>query len=229
MESVKAVIFDWDNTLVNSFDRLVLWHQEVGRQLGWPPVTEEQIGAAWGKPFEELIQSLWPSHDSNDFEVAYKQFILDNTIPAIEGAITTVDELKKSFLLGIVTAAPRFEVEHFLAQLGLKKADFFVIQAADESEYHKPDPRVFDSLIILLQKQRIKKWETLYVGDSLSDFYAARYACLRFMAVLTGTTRREQFQAAGVGVNDILDSIIELPRRLRYKKAFQSTAYLNDE
>ncbi|HYT46070.1 MAG TPA: HAD-IA family hydrolase [Methylomirabilota bacterium] len=218
MEQLKAVIFDWDNTIVTSFDHLVLCHQEVGRQLDWPPVTKEQIRAVWGRPFEELVRMLWPMHDSKDFEMAYKQYILDKTVPEIEGAITTIVELKKSFLIGIVTSAPRFEVEHFLTHLGMKKTDFFVIQAAGESEHHKPDPRVFDPLIALLQEQRIGKSETIYVGDNLSDFYAARYACLQFIAVLTGTTSCERFQAVGVSSENILTSIIELPKRLGHEK-----------
>jgi HAD superfamily hydrolase (TIGR01549 family) len=213
---VKAIIFDWDNTIVKSFDYLVLYHQKVSRQLGWPPVTDEQIRAVWGRPFEELIQALWPKCNSKDFYVAYQRHILSETVPEVEGAVAAITKLQGLFLLGIVTAAPRFEVEHFLAQLGLNKADFFLIQAADESKYHKPDPRVFDILITLLRERNIGKSEILYIGDSLIDFYAARYAFLQFIAVLTGSTNREQFQAAGVSTQDILKSIIELPRRLKY-------------
>jgi phosphoglycolate phosphatase-like HAD superfamily hydrolase len=76
MRHLKAIIFDWDNTIVSSFDHLVVFHREVGRQLGWPPVTDEQIRKVWGAPFEELIQSLWPMHDSNDYDITYRRYIL---------------------------------------------------------------------------------------------------------------------------------------------------------
>ena len=214
MRQVKAILLDWDNTIANSFDQLVLFHQQVGRQLGWPPVTKEQIQALWSKPFEELIQALWPAQDSKDFDMAYRRHILNETVPEIKGAATTIAKLKSSFLLGILTAAPRFEVEHFMKRLGLNTADFFAIQAAGESQYHKPDPRVFDPLLLQLQECNISKNEVLYVGDSLSDFYAARGAGLQFIAVLTGSTNREQFQAAGVSSDEILGSLIELPERL---------------
>ena len=39
-------------------------------------------------------------------------------------------------------------------------------------------------------------------------------AHLQFLAVLTGTTTRELFQAAGVNANNILDSMVDLPERL---------------
>ena len=76
---------------------------------------------------------------------------------------------------------------------------------------------VFDLLIALLQEWNIRKSEILYIGDSLIDFHAAQGAYLQFIAVLTGSTDREQFQAAGVSTQNILHSIIELPRRLRMK------------
>ena len=214
MGNIKAIIFGWDNTIIDSFDHLVIFHREVGRQLGWPPVTDEQIRVVWGKPFEELIQALWPGHDSKEFDVAYHRYILDQTVPAIKGAVAAVAALEDSFLLGIVTAAPRFEVEHFLTRIGLDKTDFFVVQASGESKYHKPDPRVFDPIIATLREWGIAKSEILYVGDSLYDLYAARDAGLQFIAVLTGSTSRQQFRASGVGDDRILCSVAELPERL---------------
>ncbi len=157
-------------------------------------------------------------HNSKDFSTAYRRHIRNEIVPEVEGTVAAISELKGSFLLGIVTAAPHFEVEHFLTHLGLNKADFFLIQAADESEYHKPDPRVFDMLIALLQERNIRKREILYIGDSLLDFYAAHYAHLQFKAVLTGSTNREQFQTAGLSAEDILNSIVELPRKLWHER-----------
>ncbi|HJT56317.1 MAG TPA: HAD family hydrolase [Ktedonobacteraceae bacterium] len=211
MEPIKAIIFDWDNTIINSFDDLLHYHQEVGHLLGWPPVSDEQIRAVWGRPFEELIRTLWPTHAMQDFRAAYQQYILGQCVSEIKGATTTIATLKESFLLSILTAAPRFEVEHFLAQLRFKETDFFLIQTADDSSHYKPDPQVFDKLIEALQEQRVGIREILYVGDSVTDFYAARSAALRFTAVLTGSSSREQFCRAGVRTQNILSSIVELP------------------
>lgn len=214
MNSVKAIIFDWDNTIVNSFDCLVVFHLEVGQKLGWPPVTIEQIRAAWSKPFEELIQALWPTYDSKQFDMAYREYILNQTIPEISGAVTAITQLKHTFLLSIVTGAPRYEVEHFLRHIGLNEIDFFMIQASGEAKYHKPDPRVFAQLITRLHKRNINEDEILYVGDSTSDFYAARDANLQFIGVLTGSTTRQQFRSAGVDDMMILTSIAKLPKKL---------------
>src|SRR5207302_327623 len=107
-----------------------------------------------------------------------------------------ITQLKESFLLGILTGAPRYEVEHFLNQIGLNVADFFMIQASDESMFHKPDPHVYDPLIVKLREMNIDKCKVLYVGDSLIDFYAARDAHVQFIAVLTGFTTRQQFHTA---------------------------------
>jgi phosphoglycolate phosphatase-like HAD superfamily hydrolase len=94
-----------------------------------------------------------------------------------------------------------------------------MIQASGESEHHKPDPRVFDVLIRLLQGSNINKNEILYVGDSLSDLYAASDAELQFIAVLTGSTSRQQFHAAGVSKDRILYSVAELSEELRIGSA----------
>ena len=214
LKGIRAIVFDWDNTIVDSFHHLVVFHREVGHRLGWPPITDEDIKAVWGKPFDELIQALWPGHDGTQFALAYQRYILDQTVPIIKGADGAVAKLKRSYLLGIVTAAPRFEVEHFLACIGLDKGDFFVLQTSDDSDSHKPDPRVFEPVVTALREKNTARSEVLYVGDSLADFYAARDAGLQFAAVLTGCTGREQFQAAGVDGDRILSSVAALPERL---------------
>src|SRR4051794_6052953 len=119
MHQVRAIVLDWDNTIVDSFDHLVRFHQHVGEQLGWPPVTEEQIHAVWGLPFEDLIQTLWPDYDSQIFDREYRNYVLQQQVPEIAGAVSAIQQLTASFPIGILTAAPRYEVEHFMTQLGL--------------------------------------------------------------------------------------------------------------
>ena len=62
-----------------------------------------------------------------------------------------------------------------------------VIIGGDDVKNEKPDP---EGLLTAIQKL---KNQALYVGDSIVDAKTAQSAGVDFVAVLTGTTEREEF------------------------------------
>ena len=65
-----------------------------------------------------------------------------------------------------------------------------VIIGGDDVKNEKPDP---EGLLTAIQKLNVSKNQALYVGDSIVDAKTAQSAGVDFVAVLTGTTEREEF------------------------------------
>jgi HAD superfamily hydrolase (TIGR01509 family) len=112
-------------------------------------------------------------------------------------------------LIGVVTAAGRSIVLRQMRQLDFPLARLAVLQTAEDTPYHKPDPRVFAPATAALARLGVELPQIVYVGDSLKDFQAARDAGLRFVGVLRGTTSAEDFALAGAGTVESLDALLQ--------------------
>ncbi|MEO8901113.1 MAG: HAD family hydrolase [Polyangiaceae bacterium] len=119
----------------------------------------------------------------------------------------TLTSLGERHLVGIVTAAGRNIVERQLHALGIDAASLAVLQTAEDTPHHKPDPRVFEPALAKLAQRGVPPASVTYVGDSLNDYRAARDAGLQFLGILRGTTTEQAFHDAGART---IDSLAEL-------------------
>ena len=67
------------------------------------------------------------------------------------------------------------------------------IPAQKDSEFRKPDPRVFEPLCKKTETIDVAKNEIVYVGDDIRDFEAAKGAGIHFIAISDHTTASEIF------------------------------------
>jgi phosphoglycolate phosphatase-like HAD superfamily hydrolase len=100
-------------------------------------------------------------------------------------------------IVGIITATIRFSFEHDLDLHNFPREIIDYTQTADDTEFHKPDPRVFDPAKLWLAERSIEPVETLYVGDGLKDMHAALGAGFNFLGVESGLVTAKEFQQYG--------------------------------
>jgi len=103
----------------------------------------------------------------------------------------------------------------FFIKKHLKEARFNInwfetIVSFESTKKHKPNP---EPLLYAISKLYVKPEETIYVGDAISDYECAKNAKVEYVAVLTGSLRREDLQK--LRVNDVINSVAELPNFLR--------------
>jgi phosphoglycolate phosphatase-like HAD superfamily hydrolase len=171
--------------------------------------TDEDVKRVWGKPYREMISLLYGGVESvEEVMKKYQSICHDYPIPAHAGAMETVVKLAADFLEGVVTAAEWQLIEPTFKNLNWPLECFFQIQTAEQTEFHKPDPRVFEPIVNNLKQRRIVEGEILYVGDAITDYYAARDAGLNFVAVITGLAANEEFLSLGCKT---ISSLNELP------------------
>ena len=215
MSPVEAVLLDFDDTLVRTYDISHRWMQDVARAAGIRVPAEEEFRKLWGKPYLDVVRSLWPAKEDFDRYMAQECKAPYEHVPASRGAKEVMEYLMYRVPMGIVTSRRRDEFFVHAEKSGLDMRLFKWVLTSSDTEYHKPDPRVFDTILRDIEGYGIGRAGIVYVGDNHNDFLAARDAGLRFFGVTTGVTTKEDFLALGLEEENILSSMAELPGRLK--------------
>lgn len=208
----RAVIFDFDLTLVDS--RPAFWdcHRFAAAALGLPPLEEAAVYRSIGTPLVRVLPALYGPAGAARAEEYIRVYqaradeVMTSLTSLIPGAAEAVRALAKAGLrLAIVSQKLRYRVEEVLRRERLLHL-FAAVLGAEDVEEFKPDPR---GILLALARLGTGPDSALYVGDTTIDAEAARAAGLPFVAVLTGITAREEFDPfAPAGV---LASVRELP------------------
>jgi phosphoglycolate phosphatase len=204
---IKAVIFDFDETLVES--RLTKWaqHIHVAKKFYNIDLTHEKIRKHWGKPLPVLISELYQNSDTPDNMRSALRSTRNDFLKKLykESLYVIKTLLGKEMKIGVLSATDRHNLEEDLIRLDFPLDKFIAIQGCDESEKHKPDPEVFLPILEKFKKEGINKEEIVYVGDSMDDYLAATGAGLGFIGITTGLYTKEDFE--NVGAKQIVDNI----------------------
>jgi len=195
---IRAVIFDMDDTLIETQRAKFAAHQYTAKHFYNLELTIEELQLHWGKPFDRMLLDLYQHIDSYDNLLSnYLSTAGEFPISAYPGALATVTNLSRSHLLGLVTAA-----NHQLTHLAMADAQipislFSYVQTCDDTPFHKPDPQVFSNLLLYCGERGISRDEVLYIGDKLDDYQASLGAGLNFLAIAGHTTSLADFASAG--------------------------------
>lgn len=209
---IKAVIFDFDDTLVNTFETKALALQKTARDFYNFELTIEVIRQHWGKPYHEMMRILF-ANVSSDVDGIVRNFeTIRQHFPAqlFDHVEETIEQLQKRVKLGIVTSTSRTLVLNDLTLISVSPDTFFYIQTFEDTAVHKPDPRVFVPILEKLQAKNIAKHEVIYVGDALTDFQAANAAGLQFYGVANAVTSKEVFTKEGAQVLVTMTDLLTL-------------------
>jgi phosphoglycolate phosphatase len=203
----RPLIFDLDDTLIESFPTYVRLHQRVAAELGLPVPTADQL-IPYGPSWEETLAGLWPTIDLPAFVRRYDELACDHPYPAVAGAAAALGSLHAAgHSLWIVTKRSRRRLADRMAQAGLAPSLFDGIFPAEAQPALKPDPRCFTPVWEALGR---RPPAAIYIGDREEDGRAAEAAGVEFVAVLTGPEVGRGFPGA-LPASAVLPSVAELP------------------
>ena len=178
------LIFDLDDTLIDSFGQYVAAHQRVAAELSLRVPSRDEL-VVYLSTWEETLQRLWPGVDPAPFMARYLTLVTQYPYPAVPGVRATLAKLRElGHHLTIVTKRSRRHLALRMEQAELPMALFDGIFAVEDQPAPKPDPRCFEPVWELLGEARPER--CLYVGDRLDDQRAAAGAGITFVAVGTG-------------------------------------------
>ncbi len=202
----RAVIFDADGVLVDSYRAHFEAWKAMGRELGMD-LAEETFAATFGRRNEDLMHDLWGEAVApedvpawSDWKEATYREILRRDFPAMDGARDLIDALRDAgFRLAVGSSGPPENVAACLR--GLQRAGAFDA-TVDGSQVArgKPEPEVF---LTAAEKLAVPPARCAVVEDAVAGVEAAKRAGMAAVG-LTGTTTREALAARADRVVDSL-------------------------
>lgn len=196
--SIKAIIFDFDETLVQTKKSAWKALKETATKHYNFVLTDKQLNDLWGLPYMELLHQLMnrldtPKNIKRHYENIAKQFPRE----AYPAAQQTVRSLMKKYVVSILSASGKDIIKHDLKELDFPTEDFFMIQTSEDTEVHKPNPEVFTPILNSLKALKIDRNECIYVGDSLDDLEASKMAGIKFIGLEQGNISKDIFEKNG--------------------------------
>src|SRR5690625_5169550 len=195
MRKYKAVIFDWDGTVMDSTYSITHSIQLASQDLGLPVPSKEEASWIIGLSLETGLYRILPQLDEEtmpQFIQRYRHhyFQRDNDLKLFDGMDELLSELKQQqILLSVATGKNRVGLDRALEATGLGPV-FDATRCADETK-SKPDPQMLHELMWELD---IKPEEALMVGDTTHDIEMAHQAGMDSLAVTYGAHDRDTIE-----------------------------------
>jgi adenylosuccinate synthase len=223
---IKAIIYDMDNTLVDT-DGFVLEHLKrtairMSEEISFIIPHDEVIKKVqkMNLPFEEIFSTLFPNPPNYNFSEPLWEILLANYRKDAKGVLYSptyfgTEVVNQMTSLGIVQGIVTNRVNmarHRLDQAGYNEFEFIV--QPEEKEHRKPNPLCLKPALDNLQDKGISFNEVFSVGDHPDDYLAARDAGIKFIAVLTGESTKDDFVSLGLDENKVINNLGELKEKI---------------
>lgn len=183
-----VVIFDWDGTLVDSCQRIIVCMDKAAKDLDIEAPDPEAVRSRIGISLQEMIPMLYPDMDLqtvNDYIERYRHWYLgedDTPMEAFSYARELLHELREAGLqLAVATGKSRVGLDHGFEQTGF--ADYFVSSRCADESAPKPNPLMLQQL---LEELDCEASQAVMVGDTSFDLEMANAAGMPSIAVTHG-------------------------------------------
>jgi len=187
----KAIIFDFDYTLVDSSKGVIESVNYALTKVGLPNASDDEIKKTIGFTLPEIVVYLAGNEHADKADDFVRHFIdkADEVMTPMARMFDNVPEILHSlkndgYMLGIVSTKFSYRIEEILQREALGGL-FDIIVGSEDVTAHKPDP---EGLHKVMSDLSLNRDELIFVGDSEVDAKAAGNASVRFVAVLTGVT-----------------------------------------
>lgn len=196
--SIRAVLFDWDGTLVDTGEILLAcWHSMTEEVLGYRfPTTEEEQRWALSRRAAESFPQL----ASDPAVVARMHVAFTGAYGAIAAEHVRAHPGAEALLRGLVARGVRTGVVTSKttdrvtidAELTGLMSLVDVIITGDDVEQGKPDPQ---GIRMALANLGVDAEAAIYVGDGTVDIRAGKAAGMRTVALTHGLSERAGLEA----------------------------------
>ena len=212
---VNTVIFDFDYTLGDTTNGIVKSARYALEQMGEEERSYEEIKKTIGLSLSATYKTLTGNMDEARADRFFDLFkekadeVMVDSAELYPGVKEMLVSLRgQGYRLGIVTTKFAYRVRNIMKKFEAEDLFDVYIGVGDVTKV-KPDP---EGLLLAVEKLGVKIEDALYVGDSYVDAMAAEAAGMKFAAVLTGNTTREEFEK--YPRESISETVVEFCRAL---------------
>jgi phosphoglycolate phosphatase len=205
---IQAVLFDWDGTLLDSYDADSAAYLAMFRAMGIPWGLDElalHYSPNWYNVYRaaKLPRTRW-----EDANRAWRAQYANHSPKLVAGARRVLARIARHHRMGLVTSGDRDRVLRQLRKFRLTRL-FAARVCAGDTPQKKPHPA---PLRLALRQMRLKPGVCVYVGDSPHDLEMASRAGVRAIGVLGRFPTEKSLRAARPDL--LLNSLAELPEAL---------------
>ena len=190
----RAVLFDWDGTLVDSAAKSYRCYVEVFAVYGIDydrDTFARTYSPDWYRTYADvgLPREAWTEADARWLDCYETEPSL-----LLPGACEALERLAaRGIVQGLVSSGDPGRVRREIVALGL--APFFAtVVCGGETERRKPDPQ---PLLVALERLGVAPTQAAYVGDSPEDVMMANAAGVFAVGIPGGFPNRRALEASG--------------------------------
>ena len=194
----KAVIFDWDGTLADTRQAIVISFQKALSEINCKissKYIERRIGIGAAETFREILQSTQTQFNESLIARLVKrksqlEIELTGQVNLFDGAKEILEALNPKVKVGLASMNNHSVIFHMLEAKDLEKY-FKVVLTAESISYSKPNPEIF---LKIATKLKTNPRKCLVVEDSLFGVRAAKSAKMSCVAVTTGAYSKKELE-----------------------------------
>ena len=181
MKKKKLILFDFDGTLLDSDQMIVVTFQQLYALYKKDNIFDlKKVLTFSGPPIKETLKNEFPDIDQdfifNEF-VRLSTINYDKYVHLFPYVKEMIDTLKRNNIkVGLITSKSRKATMYALSLCALDNV-FDIVVCADDVKKTKPDP---EGIYKALEALDIAKDDTLYVGDTNYDYFTSENANIDF-------------------------------------------------
>ena len=196
MRKIDTVLFDFDGTIMDTNNVILMSWQHTFRTLENREEDEKKLAATFGEPLERTLERFFPNvpvEESIEVYRGYQRKNFSDLITLFPGMKELVMKVKAcGYKTGLVTSRLKRTAMEGLEKFDLTKY-FDVIITPEDTDKHKPDP---EPVNIALERLGSKPENTVMLGDTIFDIQCSHNAGVDAVLVswslaLEGKTKEE--------------------------------------
>ena len=209
---IKLVIFDFDGTLADTKENIILTFQMTMKELGVEIKSRQECAATIGLTLEDAFKVLYPGMAAEKYALlrdTYRSIFKENRKILVPGlfpeVMDTLEELRRrGYLMSIASSRLSPSLHSFLEDMKIAHLFEYAV-GGDNVEHPKPAP---DAVLQILRHYNLSAEEAFVVGDMPFDINMATNAGVKSCGVTWGNADAAQLKESGA--NYIIDKMSQL-------------------
>lgn len=209
---IKLVIFDFDGTLADTKENIILTFQMTMKEMGVEIKSRQECAATIGLTLEDAFKVLYPGMAAEKYILlrdTYRRIFKENRKILVPGlfpeVMETLEELRRrGYLMSIASSRLSPSLQSFLEDMKIAHLFEYAV-GGDNVEHPKPAP---DAVLQILRHYNLSAEEAFVVGDMPFDINMATNAGVKSCGVTWGNADAAQLKESGA--NYIIDKMSQL-------------------
>ena len=211
----KLFIFDFDGTLFNSVDDVIICFNRTLNYYGFPLLSRDEYIGCLGGNIDDIVSLVLKENNSPENVEMFKRTYLDyydesekeNTLPFPKAHELLKNLQNNGILLAVNSNRLTYSLDYFVNRF-FSDIDFVMVEGHNSKDPSKPHPC---GVLKIIEKAGVLKEETIYIGDSSTDILTAKNAGIDCVIVRWGYGNRKDWEDDyPVKVVDEMEELLEL-------------------